>query len=120
MARALAGAVRREGPPAALVVVVSEAPDEPLLPWLYGGDAAPDLPHRLLLGEVVRALAAQDTVVRDSLLVRGRRWWSYECPRPCCAPGAGTPLPAGPGELELASVLTDDGFLMLRYRSRRS
>jgi 5-amino-6-(5-phosphoribosylamino)uracil reductase len=30
------------------------------------------------------------------------------------------PPPVAPRELELASVLTDDGFLMLRYRSRRS
>ncbi|QUQ67454.1 pyrimidine reductase family protein [Kutzneria sp. CA-103260] len=30
------------------------------------------------------------------------------------------PPPAAPLELDLASVLTDDGFLMLRYRSRRA
>lgn len=30
------------------------------------------------------------------------------------------PPPVAPRKLELASVLTDDGFLMLRYRSRRS
>jgi 5-amino-6-(5-phosphoribosylamino)uracil reductase len=30
------------------------------------------------------------------------------------------PPPVAPRELELASVLTDDGFLMLRYRPRRS
>jgi len=30
------------------------------------------------------------------------------------------PPPAAPRDLDLASVLTDDGFLMLRYRSRRA
>jgi hypothetical protein len=64
-----------------------------------------DLPHRVLLREVVLALGARGTAVRESLLVRRGRWWSYECPHACCAPGAGTPLPPGPGRLEVASVL---------------
>jgi hypothetical protein len=105
VARALAEAVAREAPAAAFVAVVSEAPDEPLLPAGWGGGGAPDLPHRPLLREVVLALDSGGTAVRESLLVRSGRWWSYECPHACCAPGAGTPLPAGPGQLEVASVV---------------
>jgi hypothetical protein len=105
VAAALARAVAREAPAAVVVAVVSEAPDEPLLALGTGGDAVPDLPHRLLLREVVLALGAGGTAVRESLLVRRGRWWSYECPHACCAPDAGTPLPAGPGQLEVASVV---------------
>lgn len=104
VAEALAGAVAREAPVAAVVAVVSEAPDEPLL-GVLGGDGVPALPHRLLLREVVLALGSRGTAVRESLLVRRGRWWSYECPHDCCAPGAGTPLPDGPGLLEVASVV---------------
>jgi Domain of unknown function (DUF4192) len=100
VARALADAVAREAPAAALVAVVSEAPDGPA-----PGGTGVDLPHRGLLREVVLALDARGTAVRESLLVRRGRWWSYECPHPCCAPGAGTPLPVGPGQLEVASVV---------------
>ena len=101
VATALAEAVAREQPAAALVAVVSEAADEHSL---FGTWAA-DLPHRALLRQVVLRLAARGTAVRESLLVRRGRWWSYECPHACCAPDAGTPLPAGPGQLEVASVV---------------
>ena len=42
--------------------------------------------------------------VRDALLVRNERWWSFECSRPCCDPARGTPLPGTVTELEVASV----------------
>jgi Domain of unknown function (DUF4192) len=97
-AGALARGVATDEPAAVLVAVVSEAPDVPATP---GGV---DLPHRDLVHELVVTLAAEDIPVRDALLVRGGRWWSYDCPHPCCAPDAGTPLPAGVSELEAASV----------------
>jgi hypothetical protein len=53
--------------------------------------------------------------VRDALLVRAGHWWSYRCPRPCCAPEAGTPLPDGVTALEAASVAT--GVVVERDRS---
>jgi antitoxin (DNA-binding transcriptional repressor) of toxin-antitoxin stability system len=70
------------------------------------GDDDLDLPHRHVVHEVVLALAARNLPVHDSMLVRGGRWWSYECPHPCCEPGAGTPLPSGVSELAVASVAT--------------
>ncbi len=84
--------VRRDRPRGVLVAVVSELPDV-----VGGGDAGElsGLPHRGLVHEVVLALAGDDIPVRAALLVRAGRWWSYDCPRPCCAPGAGTPLPEG-------------------------
>jgi hypothetical protein len=75
------------------VAVVSEAADD----W-------DGLPHRELMAEVVRALAAHGVPVPDGILVRNGRWWSYDCPHPCCGPSAGTPLPAGVTALEVAAV----------------
>jgi hypothetical protein len=96
-ARDLVRRVATANPSAVLVFVVSEAADP--------GGPDPDLPHRGLVHEVVLALDERGLGARDLMLVRGGRWWSYDCPRPCCAPGAGTRLPGGVGELEAASVL---------------
>jgi hypothetical protein len=98
-ARTLAEAVSRsvltDRPGGVLLAVVSEAPD-------VGGG----LPHRELVRRVVVALAAHAVPVPDVILVRDGRWWSYDCPHSCCAPGAGTPLPSGVTELEVAAVAT--------------
>jgi hypothetical protein len=104
-ARAVARGIATDRPAGVVAFVVSESPDVPVADPVED-DAATELPHRSVLHEVVLALAALDIPVRDSMLVRGGRWWSYECPHPCCAPGAGTPLPSGVSELEVASVAT--------------
>ena len=81
-------------PRGVLLAVVSEAPnDRPL-----------DLPHRPLVHELVLALTQAGVAVRIAMLVRSGRWWSYDCPRPCCAPGTGTAVPGGVSVLELAAV----------------
>jgi Domain of unknown function (DUF4192) len=85
-------------PDAVLLLVVSEDPDE--------GSVTPGLPHRPVVGEAVLAFTAAGVPVRDALLVRRERWWSYDCPQECCAPGAGTPLPSGTSPLAAASTLT--------------
>ncbi|MCZ2818549.1 DUF4192 domain-containing protein [Modestobacter sp. VKM Ac-2984] len=110
-------------PGAALLVVVSEAADEAAVP--VGPLDAPhldhldlahrdlshrDLAHRDLAHEVVLALDAVGVPLREALLVRRDRWWSYDCTAACCAPEAGTPLPAGTSELAAASVV--DGRLV--------
>jgi len=102
VARELVTGVASSNPNAVLAVVVSEAVDP--------GGIDPehprrDLPHRDLVHEVILALGERGLGARDVLLVRGGRWWSYDCPQPCCAPGAGTPLPDGVTELAAASVL---------------
>jgi hypothetical protein len=99
MARLLARSVSSDGPRGVLLAVVSEAPDEVAV-------GHPTLPHRALVGELVRALAALPVPVPEVLLVRDGRWWSYDCPHACCAPTAGTPLPGGVPELEVAAVAT--------------
>jgi hypothetical protein len=99
LARALSRSVGTGGPEAVVVALVSEAPDDP-----DGPAGAPDLPHRALLRDLTIALALDGIAVRTSLLIRGGRWWSYECPEACCRPGAGTSLPAGVTALEAASV----------------
>jgi hypothetical protein len=60
------------------------------------------------------AMTAADLPVRDVLLVRSGRWWSYDCSRPCCHPAAGTPLPSGVSELEVATVAS--GVVVARDR----
>ncbi|HZB18282.1 MAG TPA: DUF4192 domain-containing protein [Blastococcus sp.] len=92
-ARQLAAKVLSDRPSGVVAVVVSEAPD--------GADG---LPHRGLLRDVVVALAGHAVPMAEALLVRGGRWWSYDCPGRCCSPGAGTPLPGGVSELEVAAV----------------
>jgi hypothetical protein len=85
-------------PAGVLLAVVSEDDDE--------GAVAPELPHRPFVHEAVLAFSAVRVPVRDALLVRRDRWWSYDCPHECCAPGAGTPLPEGDSPLAAASALT--------------
>jgi len=108
LARALTRSIRTDRPAAVLVAVVSESPDEPLLgrarPAGAPSSAEVDLPHRRLVRRMLSTLTAAGIPVRDALLVRGGRWWSYECTRRCCSPEAGTPLPGGVTELEVASV----------------
>ncbi|RBY90562.1 DUF4192 domain-containing protein [Blastococcus sp. TF02A-26] len=103
--RQLVHAVGAEQPTGVLLYVVSEAADDQeLLAFGPPGEVLTGLPHRALVHDLVRALAGGDVRVHDALLVRGGRWWSYDCPRPCCAPGAGTPLPGGVSEVEVAAV----------------
>jgi len=97
VARLLVTGVATSNPNSVLAVVVSEAADP--------GGIDPDLPHRDLVHEVIVALGDRGLGARDVLLVRAGRWWSYDCPQPCCAPGAGTPLPDGVTALAAASVL---------------
>jgi hypothetical protein len=100
---ALTRGVLTDRPGGVLVAVLSEAPDD--------GD---DLPHRGLVRDVVVGLAGHAVPVPEVMLVRDGRWWSYDCPHACCAPAAGTPLPTGVTELEVAAVAT--GMVVERDR----
>ncbi len=108
LAAVLARSLATDEPRAALAFVVSEAPDEtgPLLPAGIdaGGATGTDLPHRTLLHRLVLALDAVGVPLEHALLVRGERWWDFDCPGACCAPGGGTPLPTAVGALEAAAV----------------
>ena len=89
-------------PSGVIVAVVSDVPRG------SGG-----LPHRDVVHEAVRGFHACGLAVPTTLLVRRDRWWDYDCPDACCAPDAGTPLPAGTSALAVAStvngqVLADD------------
>jgi hypothetical protein len=100
----LVRSIRTQRPGAVVVAVVSEAPDEgagPLPAFRPEGG----LPHRELLRELTMELTAARLPVRDALLVRSGRWWSYDCSQPCCAPGRGTALPGGVTALEAAAVV---------------
>jgi hypothetical protein len=84
-----------DGPAGVVAVVVSETADDP-----------DGLPHRPLVHEVCLALTGHGVPMAEVLLVRDGRWWSYDCPAACCAPGAGTALPDGVTQLEAAAVAT--------------
>lgn len=94
LAGELTRSVRTDQPEAVLLMVVSEEP--------VAGQA--DLPHRALVHQLTLALHHDRLPVRDALLIRAGRWWSYDCPSACCRPGRGTPLPQGTSELEVATV----------------
>ena len=100
--RALAGfltrSIRTDSPAGVLVAVVSEAPNE------SATEGSTELPHHTLVRELTIALATAGIPLRDALLVRDDRWWSFDCSRSCCAPERGTPLPGGVSELAAASV----------------
>lgn len=97
--RALAGelvdALRPGRPTAAVVLVVTEDPDEPW-PVLQGST----LPRLALLHEVTAALVRAGIRVTETLLVRGGRCWDYDDP----ADGAGRTLPTGTSALAAASA----------------
>ena len=108
LARTLAARVVTDEPGAVVLAVVSEAPDQVLPPVVPTGagdlEAWPELPHRDVVHELVLALDARDVPVREAVLVRGGRWWDYDCPHACCEPGAGTPVPGGASPLAAAAV----------------
>jgi hypothetical protein len=104
VAERLADRLAHERPEAAVLAVVSEAPDVVTLPEDPGCTRPRDLPHRPLVHELLLALDLRSIPLDDALLVRAGRWWSYDCAQTCCAPDAGTPLPAGTSPLAAASV----------------
>jgi hypothetical protein len=105
LAGVLAARLAHERAEAAVLAVVSEAPDVVLLPDDPLSVTGPtDLPHRPLVHELLLALDARSIPLDEALLVRAGRWWSYDCPEACCAPDAGTPLPGGTSPLVAASV----------------
>jgi Domain of unknown function (DUF4192) len=108
LAGMLAARLAHERPEAAVLAVVSEASDVAALPDAPASEAAlqhRELPHRTLVHELLLALDAHEVPLREALLVRAGRWWSYDCPQACCAPGAGTPVPGGTSALAAASVV---------------
>ena len=105
LAYQLAAGVRTDDPDSVVLAIVSEAADE------AGGT---ELPHQQLVHELTMAMTAAELPVRDVLLVRSGRWWSYDCSRPCCDPATGTPLPSGVSELEVATVAS--GVVVARDR----
>jgi hypothetical protein len=100
LAAVLARSLSTDEPRAALALVVSEEPDDAV----HLSPAGTDLPHRSLVHDLVLALDAVGLPLEQALLVRGERWWDYDCPGACCAPGSGTPLPTAVGALEVAAV----------------
>lgn len=92
-----------------VLAVASEHADRlsrPVRTRLPDGEPVAELPHRELIGAAVRRFAEARVPVADAVLVRGGRWWSYDCADDRCTPGPGTPLPDGVSALAAASTLT--------------
>jgi hypothetical protein len=105
LARRLATGVRTDDPDGVVLAVVSDAPNEA---------EGTGLPHQQLVHELTMAMTSAGLPVRDVLLIRSGRWWSYDCPHRCCDPTAGTALPTGVTELEVATVAS--GVVVARDR----
>ena len=63
----------------------------------------------LQISELVLALDAAGIPLEQAVLVRGSRWWDFDCPGACCAPGGGTPLPGEVGNVGIAGHRTTYG-----------
>ena len=93
---------------AALLVdrVRTDAPHEVLV--VVCTERAGRLPHRGLVAGLGRACEDAGIVVRDALLARGDRWWSYRCTAPTCCPPDGTPVPRAPDSPRLGLLAAED------------
>lgn len=105
----LVGAILTDGPGAVVLLVVSEAADD-VGPRVVAADdvgrrVVAELPHRAVVRDALLGFIEAGLPVHDAVLVRGGRWWSYDCAEECCMPGAGTLLPAGTSPLAAASAM---------------
>ncbi len=107
-----------DSPRRVALVVVSGRTDRlsrPVRTRVPDGAPVAELPHRLLVRDAVARFAEAGVPVSGVALLRRGRWWDYDCPEECCAPGAGSPVPAGTSPLAAASALT--GQVVERSRS---
>jgi len=81
LAQDMAARVRHTGASHAVIVCYTDAPSP-----------GRDLPRAALMDALAECLAGHDIGVVETLLVRGGRWWSYQCTDVVCCPAAGTPL----------------------------
>lgn len=102
--RALAATLKRNGAEGALVVVLTDSSSD--------GEA---LAGRALALELRDELGALDIPVRDAILVRDGRWFSYLCDNPECCPPEGTPV-AGPAQDRVLAELAFAGQAPLKGR----
>ncbi len=68
------------------------------------------LPHRPLVDRLVDACAGAGIEVRDTLLTRSGRWWSYRCTASSCCPPQGTAVPGAQDSPRLG-LLAAEGVL---------
>ena len=66
-----------------------------------------------MIERIDAALKDRDIVLRDALLVRGGRWWSYRCDDPGCCPSDGTEIPV---DTEIAAAHALAGRSLLPSR----
>lgn len=83
LARQMADRVRHVGASNAVLVCYTDAP-------VQGAGLA----RARLVDTLAERLAAYEIGVVEALLVRGGRWWSYQCTDLTCCPGSGSALTA--------------------------
>jgi Domain of unknown function (DUF4192) len=103
----IAATLKRNGATGALVVILTEQPPE----------AADDIAGRSLADELCAELKRVRIPVRDAMLVRDGRWFSYLCSNPECCPPEGTPV-QGAAHDRVAAELAFAGEAPLRDRAQ--
>lgn len=104
--KAIAATLKRNGATGALVVILTESEPTEDDGDLSGGS----------LAEELRAELEQTHIpVRDSMLVKGGRWFSYLCSNPNCCPIEGTPV-EGAAHDRVAAEMVFAGDAPLRGR----
>jgi uncharacterized protein DUF4192 len=90
-----------------VVVVYTEEPD-----------ADGDLPRQALVESLGKQLADRGRQLRDAVLVRDGRWWSYTCSKARCCPPDGRPLnsPEVAQAAWFAAAATAEGTVVLPDR----
>jgi hypothetical protein len=103
---AIAATLKRNGATGALVVILTESEQT---------DDDGDLPGRALAENLRAELERKRIPVRDSMLVKGGRWFSYLCSNPDCCPIEGTPV-EGAAHDRVAAEMVLAGDAPLRGR----
>lgn len=93
---AVVGPLRRAGAEHVVVVTVTDLHE--------CSDSAAALPFDHFSAALSAGLAAHGLGVRDRLLSRSGRWWSYDCADPACCGLPGSPIPDGSDDLAIRSV----------------
>lgn len=108
LAQDMADRVRHAGSSNAVLVCYTDAPSP-----------GRDLARAPLMDSLVERLAAYDIGVVEALLVRGGRWWSYQCSDQACCPASGSPLPSEltPAARHYAAESVRQGTVLLSDRA---
>jgi hypothetical protein len=82
--------------------------------WTEEQSVGGEHPRTRLIDLIGSAIDERDMLLRDALLVRSGRWWSYLCDDPDCHPAEGSPIPE---DTDIAAAHAMAGRRLLPGRS---